>query len=142
MNKKLWLIPALLLCSSLSAEDLHDANSIAQSNGIQVDKQTLKPVSGIYRTYYENGEIWHEVSLKNGQKHGVLKEYSMSGELRGETSYADGKRNGMQKMYFRSGELMMEITYKNDKQDGVTKEYSKEGNLLKESRFKDGKLEE
>ena len=127
MIKKILLMAVLISAGTLYAEEIYDADTIVVSNGIMLEKATMKPADGVYRIYYESGDLRYEIALKDGKRNGVTKEYAMSGWLREETPYSDGKIDGIKKFYYRTGSLMTEIPYKNGKQEGTVKHYREDG---------------
>ena len=127
MIKKLLLLAVLIGVGTLYAGEIYDADTIVVSDGVMLDKATMKPADGIYRIYYDSGDLRYEIALKDGKRNGVTKEYAMSGWLREETPYIDGKIDGSKKLYYRTGSLMAEIPYKNGKQEGTAKHYREDG---------------
>ena len=66
---------------------------------------------GVERTYYENGNVEQEWSLKNGFWEGVARQYYESGELYSQSEYIDGHREGEEKYYHLTGSLKFTIIY-------------------------------
>jgi len=128
--KKLLFLVILVYAGMLYAEEIYDADSIVVSIGTFLDKATMKPVDGIYRIYYESGDLRYEIILRNGKRNGITREFAKSGWLREETPYNNGKINGTKKLFFPTGNLMTEIYYKNSHQIGTAKHYSEDGSLV------------
>lgn len=97
--------------------------------------------NGIFKKYYDNGNLWGEETYKDGKLNGSTREFYKSGGLRGEWLYVDDELNGLGRTYYKTGQLQSETNYKNDKEDGITREYHKNGKLSMEVRFKKGKAD-
>ena len=48
--------------------------------------------NGIYKSYYDNGQLREEVNYINGKENGILKTYHENGQLWKEVNYIDGKK--------------------------------------------------
>ena len=94
---------------------------------------------GIYKEYYENGQLCVEVNYINGTMNGIYKLYYENGQLWEEMNYIDGKINGIFKSYYSNGQLMEEVNYIDDKRNGIYKSYHYDGQLLEEVNYIDGK---
>lgn len=66
---------------------------------------------GVERTYYENGNVEQEWTLKNGFWEGIARQYYESGELYNQSEYIDGHREGEEKYYHLTGSLKFTIVY-------------------------------
>jgi antitoxin component YwqK of YwqJK toxin-antitoxin module len=75
--------------------------------------ETSDNYSGVDRTYYdtEKTQLKSEVFIYNGKKEGVYKEYYEDGELLSEVNYINGKKNGIYNSYYDNGQLSSEINY-------------------------------
>ena len=45
---------------------------------------------GLYRFWYSNGNLSHEINYKNGKEHGLYRFWYLSGNLSFETKYKNG----------------------------------------------------
>jgi antitoxin component YwqK of YwqJK toxin-antitoxin module len=54
---------------------------------------SLGKENGIYKSYWENGQIGEEVNYIDGLKQGIFKSYYRNGQLWKEVNYIDGKKN-------------------------------------------------
>jgi len=117
---------------------------------------------GIWKTYYENGQLKSEGSYVSGQKDGLHKEYENNGILLLEGFYTNGKANGLMKWYHERGHLAgegnmvdgirvgkwkicdiqengfcIDANFKNGKRDGIWKIYHEHAKdkLWKEQTF-------
>ena len=98
-----------------------------------------EPITGVVKSYYENGNLEAEGNFKDGKLEGLGKEYYENGNLKGEKNYKDGKLEGLSKAYYDNGNLKAEVNFKDDKPEGLFKVYYENGNLGVEINFKDGK---
>jgi antitoxin component YwqK of YwqJK toxin-antitoxin module len=80
----------------------------------------------------------HEGEYKDGKKVGLWKYYYENGQLGKEEEYKDGKKVGLHKTYYKNGQLSCEIEHKDDK--AKHKKYHENGQLKEEKKYKNGKL--
>lgn len=66
---------------------------------------------GIERTYYENGNVEQEWTLKKGFWEGMARQYYESGELYCQSYYTDGHREGEELYFYLTGSLKFSIVY-------------------------------
>ena len=76
-------------------------------------------------------------------KHGIFKIYYENGQLQEETNYSNGKQNGFSKSYNKeTGKLVQECTFINDKYEGVLRKYNEDNGLIaKETNYKNNVVE-
>ena len=135
--KLLWII---LLSTVLFSQNVYKEKNTELVDKIKVDKNTLKPINGIVKTYDPSSVLFSETSYKDGKKDGTFKLYSETGKkIILETPYKDGKENGIEKAYYPAGELLVETPYKDGKKDGIMKAYYENGELLEEIIFENNK---
>jgi hypothetical protein len=79
-------------------------------------------------SYYENGQLKHQVILKNGKYDGLWIDYFENGTVHAKTEYIAGKKNGKNIIYFENGNLRQENEFKEDKLQ-VSKDYTAGGSL-------------
>ena len=46
-------------------------------------------MNGIYKSYHENGQLWHEVNYIDDKMNGIYKKYYENGQLESEVNYID-----------------------------------------------------
>jgi antitoxin component YwqK of YwqJK toxin-antitoxin module len=68
---------------------------------------------GVVRTYYDDAKtkLYEEYFKMNGKKEGIYKSYWNNGQLWEEVNYIDGKMNGIYKRYHYNGQLWEEVNY-------------------------------
>ena len=69
----------------------------------------------ILKEWNENGE---EVYWKDGKREGLWKRYYENGQLSSEVNFKDGKRAGLWKEYDENGQLNEEVNFKYGKREG------------------------
>ena len=82
------------------------------------DKNNFKIIfSGVIRTYHdkEKTELKEEYFVHNNKKEGIYKSYWNNGQLSVEVNYIDDKRNGIFKSYYYNGQLCEEVNYIDEK---------------------------
>ncbi|GAB4277955.1 MAG: hypothetical protein Kow0068_01330 [Marinilabiliales bacterium] len=167
--------------SFLSAQDTDtlnrvDENNMKQGYWVIYDETNTYKVEegryqnnrkvGVWKGYYPNGNIKHEITFVNGRADGYAKFYYEDGKVseegiwkgnkwvgdykyyhpNGKPAYEwkfneNGKRTGEQKYYYDNGNLMIEGNWDNGKEKGLIKEYYADGSLKSEKYFNDGKLD-
>jgi antitoxin component YwqK of YwqJK toxin-antitoxin module len=98
-------------------------------------------LNGLYREYFENGNINKKCMCKDDKINGKNKEYYENGKLKIDSNYKDGKIDGEYKLYYENGKLEMDSNYKDGKINGKNKEYYENGKLKIDSNYKDGKID-
>ena len=94
--------------------------------------------NGLYREYYDDGSLDHEVHYKNGLHHGSEKIYE--GVLFHEMNWINGKINGPNISYYANGGKEEEETYVDGIKEGISRIWHENGRLHTERNFKNGKL--
>jgi len=64
---------------------------LIERNDVYYTKDTNKPYSGPVFTLYENGQLEHELTLRNGKVDGPFKVYDENGQLWNEGTWKDGE---------------------------------------------------
>lgn len=95
---------------------------------------------GLYKEYYNTGELKIESTYEDGEMSGLWKQFSESGNVEWEVAYASGYKQGVYKEYHSKGKLKTEGTHKLSKKDGKETHYDIEGNQIDELKYKKGKL--
>ena len=98
-------------------------------------KNDMKPVTGIVREWYENGQLRFEYNFKDGEWDGLQREWYKNGQLRFEYPYKDGEWDGLQRAWKENGQLLYEWNNK----DAAVDPYSMNGQLESRGPHKDGK---
>jgi len=96
-------------------------------------------IHGIFRSWYESGQLWHEGHWKDGKKDGIFRRWYENGQLSWEDHWKDGKRDGNRRRWYESGHLHWEQHWKDGKKDGIERCWYKSRQLYWEQHWKDGK---
>ena len=121
---------------------------------------------GIWKKYYSNGKLEHQLTFKQDKlegkavfyyKSGKVKEegiwmknrwvgeykyYYKNGNLRNEWKYNEtGKRTGVQRYYYENGKVKIEGAWENGKESGAIVEFYEDGSVKSERFFAGGKLD-
>jgi antitoxin component YwqK of YwqJK toxin-antitoxin module len=67
---------------------------------------------GLWKFYYENGQLVSEVIFNNGKEDGPYKTHHENGQLWAQGTIKDGNLDGPYKMYYENGQLEVEGTWK------------------------------
>jgi uncharacterized protein len=69
---------------------------------------------GVYKRYYDNGQLWEECNYVNGKLNGEYKQYHDNGQLEAKCNYVNGETYGESVEYFSEGTLFYKfIKYPN-----------------------------
>jgi antitoxin component YwqK of YwqJK toxin-antitoxin module len=103
-------------------------------------RHNLYKIEGLYRTWYENGQLESEANYKDGKKDGLYRWWhcDSSGKLKEESNYKDGKWNGSCKWWHENGALEIESNYKDGRKDGLYRWWTDNIQLQVEDNYKDG----
>ena len=94
----------------------------------------------VSRTYYDNGRLTQEQIYKNGKKDGVTRAYDDHGLVLREESYKMGEREGIFRQFYVTGQMRNEGTYVAGEPEGLFRDYFENGQLMSEKMFKNGVL--
>lgn len=89
-------------------------------------------LDGLYKSYYENGNLKREENYKDGELDGIAKWYHENGNIGEEKNYKNGKLDGGWKIYYENGNLKREGIVNNGKDIGIVKRYYKNGKIYSE----------
>jgi len=97
--------------------------------------------SGIYNSFYENGESTLLMSGKidNSLKEGEWKMFSVNSNISEITNYKKGVKQGIYKSYNNSGKLSSKGNWKDGKQEGKWTWYNPNSTVMCEVGYKNGK---
>jgi antitoxin component YwqK of YwqJK toxin-antitoxin module len=99
---------------------------------------------GIYKDYYESGNLRNLEFYELGKRQGLIKTYydrAPSGKfLKSSSECVDGKFNGLSSHYLINGVLQKEGVYLEDKVNGLCKYYNEKGILIKTKLYENGEL--
>jgi antitoxin component YwqK of YwqJK toxin-antitoxin module len=83
-------------------------------DGVQINQYTHDgKKTGIWETYYRNGQLNYRGSFKDGEQDGIW-EYYYKGQLLYKGSFNNGKKDGIWEKYWDNGQLMSKQLYKDD----------------------------
>ncbi len=150
--------------SILDSYSYYTVKNTDNSNGLIVDKETFKPITGAFVEYNYNYEIQSIKNYKNGILDGKRFDYYSDGSISKITEYRNGQKEGEELQFFPSGSPQVISEYRNNSLTGTRYEFDdkgyrvlfteyingrKEGNefkyseniLVEEYTYKNGKLE-
>ena len=133
------ILPLLLLILIGCSEPINKVD-LNYRNEVYYSKDTNQLYTGKVVSFYPDGQIFEEETLKNGKANGLYKVYYPNGQLLEEGTYIDGISNGLFKKYYKSGQLESERYWKNGRSDGHWKFYYEHGTLEKWIIYENGKV--
>jgi len=97
---------------------------------------------GLWRDYWENGQLMYEGTLINGQSYGLWRVYHANGQLKSEGNYLDGKGVGLWRWWYDNGQLKSEGNYVNGMQEGLWRHWDDNGQLKEGFVYEKGELKQ
>lgn len=92
----------------------------------------------IERTFYDDGKLMQELTMKSGKIDGDVYEYFQSGILKSKTKFVNGVQDGKAEFYFEDGKLKSKAFFKGGLQCDTMRIYYKNGSLQEICLVKDG----
>lgn len=126
-------------CEKATDDEIYNENNTSVLNGVVYDLDE-KPINGIYKTYYSNGNIKMEVFARKGIPHGEGKFYDENGNLQYSVNFEKGKIDGKLYQYYEDGNIHNELNYVNGLQDGAQFLYDNKEQILAEIVYDNGKV--
>ena len=90
----------------------YSMDDVTSQYGLVLLKKDMKPVTGIVRDLYEDGQLKHKENYKDGKLNGLKREWYKDGQLHCEFNYKDGKHHGLSRRWLQNGQLCLEWNYK------------------------------
>jgi len=128
----------LTACGESEKVEIYNENNTVVKNGIVYDINE-KPINGIYKVYYPNGNVKMEVKSRNGQPDGEGRFYAEEGWLLFQGTFKNGLIEGKMLNFYEDGSVHNELNYKDGVQDGISKTYDENGELSIEAEYQNGK---
>lgn len=124
-------------CEEAEKNEIYNENNTSVSGGIvyNIDE---KPINGLYKIYYPDGNIKMEMQSKDGKPDGLGKFYTEDGKIYFQGYYSQGVQNGVFYQYYPNGQVHNELNYVNGVKDGEQKMYDEDGNLSAIVTFENG----
>lgn len=97
---------------------------------------------GLYREYYDSGNLKTEKTMINMKADGTLKAFYPSGILQSGAYYLQGKLSGPVRIYHESSRLLFEQNFKDGIPNGWFREFDEGGGVKSEFFYADGRLTE
>ena len=94
---------------------------------------------GLWKLYYENGQLGIKVNFNDGKKDRVWEYYRQDGQLEEKRNYKDGENHGLWERYYWNGKLSLKGNYTNGYSVGLWKKYCGDGKLSSKGNYTDGK---
>jgi antitoxin component YwqK of YwqJK toxin-antitoxin module len=131
--KTLSILLLLLLISCSQKEDNIPVEKITS-----VDKTSKSVTDGEFIEYHPNGNIKAKGVLKNGKRTGIWTSYFVNGEVQSESKFDKGELNGKTAAYYPNGNVQYMGLYINNEKDDNWFFYREDGSYIKEVLFKKG----
>lgn len=96
------------------------------------------PNNGLFKEYYDSGEVLRTFAFQGGALNGVCKVYYRSGKIEREGFFKNGREIGRSKLFYPEGELKGWSEYQNGLKTGPTKLYYPNRRVKAELNFKNG----
>ena len=92
-------------------------------------------LDGIAKIYHENGKLEREVSFNANKEEGIIQAFFPSGKINATCSFKEGKENGTSYYYYENGQIRAKFNYLNGLRNGKCQSYFKNGKLRGEGNF-------
>ncbi|MCK9612414.1 MAG: hypothetical protein PHR81_00220 [Bacteroidales bacterium] len=118
---------------------------VINSENINRYREGLK--HGVWKEFYENGQVKTEQNYSYGKKDGFYKEFDTKGNLIKIVKFKDDYeipdapellKYDIKTEYYRNGKVKIVQSFKDDIPEGIRREYSQEGEITKSYIFKNG----
>ena len=97
-------------------------------------------LSGLYRSFYPNGQLKYSVNYLNGDMNGYYEEFHANGQLKDEGWMTADGRSGIWKAYYSDGTLASKKFYIDGSQEDVQEFYNEDGKKYLENLVQEGYL--
>ena len=117
MKKFIITLFALITSFTANAKEYNknETKDCSQNAIVMLCDLEGEPITGVVKSYYDNGNLKLEGNFKDGKYEGLGKGYYENGNLKVEGNFKDGKEEGLEKRYYENGNLKGEINYKDGK---------------------------
>ena len=156
MKARLFALFTPLLIVGNGSPDLDDPETLDKIIAEAIDSDNLqkrvkegeellyapneqKPFTGWVKRMWDNGQVMHLYSYKDGERDGLETEWYENGQKKEEGNYKDGKVEGLATAWHKNGHKMMEGNYKDGKRDRILTMWYENGRKKWEGNFRDGK---
>ena len=136
----------LIVKSSLDESNIYNfyRNGVLLGRGKWLDAGKFKVVEGdipdgVYKLFYDSGELKRTFSVKDGSLNGVCKVFYRSGKVEREGFYKNGEENGKSLLYYPTGKLKGFSFYQHGIKHGSTKLFYESGKVKAILNFKYGR---
>ena len=94
----------------------------------------------IIKEYYDdlNINIKIERTVKGNMNHGIYRDYYESGQIRTDANYDNGALDGSYSFYHENGNVYVEVIYDKGDLDGLITFYKPNGKVLEKVMYKNG----
>ncbi len=97
-----------------------------------------RPPDGVYREFYDSGELWRTLQFESGALNGACKVFFRSGRVEREGTFRNGREVGKSRMYYPDGAVRGWSDYENGLRNGSTELYHPGERIKAKLVFKDG----
>ena len=97
-----------------------------------------RPPDGIYREFYDSGELWRTFQFSGGSLNGQSKAFFRSGRIEREGNFRNGMEVGRSKLFYPDGSIRGWSEYDNGLRNGPTELYYAGEKIKAKLMFKDG----
>ena len=123
----------------LIANDPHpERGEIQLAKDVFGDVYFERLTSNYLERWHNNGQLWMQGLVKDGELNGLCEEWCENGTLVVRGTYKEGKKEGLWDMFYRNGQLFTRCTYSNGLQNGLEQLWSNNGKLSERCVYKDG----
>jgi len=94
-------------------------NKIEEISGIAYEPNQVTPFTGLYESFYLNGQKQIETPYVSGLKQGLETGWHANGNKKFEVNYVKGLKQGLYRVWFLTGQKREETHYLNGRKSGL-----------------------
>lgn len=136
---------ACLLPAAVMANDAEFNEQNSSCKGMLLEMECVdlngKPITGVRKIYYENGQLYEKGEFVNGKYEGHINIYYENGAPHFKMTIKNGGFDGFFKSWYENGQMKYENNFENGKPNGFHRTYYENGLTEVESKYNHGDVE-
>ena len=100
-----------------------------------------KPKNGLYKSWYESGQVWERFTSKNGELDGLYEEWRPNGQILSRWTCKNGELDGLYESWYSNGQMRGRCTYRNGEKDGLCESWHENGQMRRRYEYVNGEVD-
>lgn len=134
----LFILCLLCGCGESDKDEIYNENNTTVVHGVVYNVEE-KPINGLYKVYYPNGNVRMQIESKHGLPDGEGRFFSEDGRVLYNAFFKGGQLHGTLQNFYDDGNIHNELNYKEGKLDGTQRTFAQDGELAVQIVFENGK---